>query len=203
MVPALLCDVGNVLIDVSLPRVLDAWRAANGGVLAMSADQALRDDAYRAFQVGVLGQSEYARHLRILLGWRGGDVELVEVYRSTLGAVDLDVLQVLGELRAEGWHLVGVANSDPWRDEAYAHHFTEPLSVFARFVTSTGVRARKTDPRFLTEAVRGCPAHGLRVFVDDRPENVSAARGAGLDAHLFRDAARLREACLSLGAPVL
>jgi FMN phosphatase YigB (HAD superfamily) len=201
--PLLLCDVGNVLIDVATDRVLSAWRDANDGVLAISTDRELRDEAYRAFQTGDLGESEYARHLRVLLGWRGSDADLVEIYRDVYGAVDLDVLQVLGELRLEGWHLVAVVNTDPWRHEVLRGHLGEAASVFARWVASIEVRARKTEQRFLTEAVRGRPAHGLRLFIDDRPENVAAARSAGLDAAVFRDAEGLREACTSLGAVVL
>ncbi|MEJ2577839.1 MAG: hypothetical protein P8Z68_01935 [Kineosporiaceae bacterium] len=198
--PALLCDVGNVLVEVSLPRVLGLWRAANGGELGVSDPAVLRDDAYRAFQTGGLGESEYARHLRAVLGWRGSDTDLVAYFAEAYGAVNLVVLQVLGELRGEGWHLVGVSNTNPWHDEVLARRFAEPLSVFTRVVASTAVRARKSDPRFLGEAVRGCPP-GLRVFTDDRPENVSSARLSGLDAHHFRDAERLRETCLALGAP--
>jgi FMN phosphatase YigB (HAD superfamily) len=201
--PVLLCDVGNVLVSSSMERVLTAWRQVNDGVLAVSTDRELRDEAYRAFQTGDLGESEYARHLRVLLGWRGTDVDLVEIYRDVYGAIDLDVLQVLGELRSEGWDLVAVVNTDPWRHDVLRERLGETASVFSRWVTSTQVRARKTDQRFLTEAVRGYPAHGLRLFVDDRPENVAAARGAGLDAHLFRNAAGLRESCTSLGSVVL
>lgn len=201
--PLLLCDVGNVLVDKSTDRVLTAWRDANDGVLAISTDRDLRDEAYRAFQTGDLGESEYARHLRVLLGWRGSDADLVEIYRDVYGAIDLDVLQVLGELRLEGWNLVAVVNTDPWRHDVLRKHLGEAASVFTRWVASIQVWARKTDQRFLTEALRGYPVHGLRLFVDDRPENVAAARGAGLDAHLFRDAPGLREICSSLGAVVL
>jgi putative hydrolase of the HAD superfamily len=201
--PVLLCDVVNVLVRSRMDRVLAAWRDANGGDLAVSTGRELRDEAFRAFQVGDLGESEYARHLRVLLRWQGTDADLVEIYRDAYGAIDLDVLQVLGELRADGWHLVAISNDDPWRQDVLRDHVGESASVFARWITSTQVRARKTDQRFLTEALHGCPAHGLRLFVDDRPENVAAARGAGLDAHLFRGADGLREACMSLGTVVL
>jgi putative hydrolase of the HAD superfamily len=201
--PVLLCDVGNVLVDLSLDRLIPAWRKANGDSLAISTERDLRDEAFRSFQVGGLGESEYARHLRVLLGWHGSDAQLVDIYRDVFGAVNLDVLQLLGELKTEGWYLAGVTNTDPWRQSALRQHLGESLSIFDRIVTSVDVRARKTDSRFFTEAVRGCPEYGVRLFVDDRPENVSAARGAGLDAHLFRDVVELREICFSLGAVVL
>ena len=50
----------------------------------------------------------------------------------------------------------------------------------------------KPDSRIYQDAIRmaGEPAE-LIFFVDDRPENVEAARLAGLDAHLYESADRL------------
>lgn len=201
--PVLVCDLGNVLIGVSFDRALRRWRAANGGVLNIGDPRALEDDAYRSFEVGALGESEYARHLRVLLGWRGTDSDLVEIWNDVFGAVDVDVLQLLGELRAEGWSLVAATNTNPWHEPVLRRQYAEPLSVFHRVVSSPGARFRKPDPRFFAEAMRGVSQGGLGLFVDDRPENVSGARRAGLDGHLFRDAVGMRAACDSLGAPVL
>lgn len=201
--PVLLCDLGNVLLGVSFEPVLRACKELNGAPLALEDARELEDDAYRAFEAGVLGESEYARHLRARLGWQGGDDELVNAWGSALGAVDLDVLQLLGELRAEGWTVIGATNVTPWLESELWRRYADPLSVFHRVVTSMAVHVRKPDPRFFTEALRGVGQPGLRLFIDDRPENVSGARRAGLDAHLFRDAEGMRSACLSLGAPVL
>ncbi len=201
--PTLVCDLGNVLIGVSFERPLQRWRAANGGQLAISDPAFLQDDAYRAFETGELGESEYARHLRVQLGWRGDDQRLVGIWSDVFGAIDVDVLQVLADLRGEGWKLVAAMNTNPWHEPIWRRRFAEPLSVFDRVVTSTEIRVRKPDPRFYAEAIRGFGQEGFALFVDDRPENVSGARRAGLDGHLFRDAVGLRAACESLSAPVL
>ncbi len=152
--PVLLCDLGNVLIGVSLEPVLRAWRELNGGTIALTAARDLEDDAYRGFETGALGESEYARHLRVRLGWRGSDPDLVSGWGQALGAVDLDVLQLLGELRAEGWTLIGATNVIPWLEPELWRRFGDTLSVFHRVVASTAVGVRKPDPRFFAEAVR-------------------------------------------------
>jgi HAD superfamily hydrolase (TIGR01509 family) len=64
---------------------------------------------------------------------------------------------------------------------------------FERVVASCHLGARKPDVRFfhaLLEALE-CAPHEV-VFVDDREENVDAARAVGLPAHRFRDAASTR-----------
>lgn len=193
--PVLVCDLGRVLYEVSLDRVLACWRTGNGGVLGIDTAADLVDEEYRAFETGRLGESEYGRHLRARLGWTGSDPELIEGWNQALGAVSLDVLAVLGDLRSQGWYLVAAANTNPWHERRLRSEYAQVLGVFHRVVTSTALGVRKPDPRFYLEAVRGVPPDGLRLFVDDRLEYVAGARRAGLDAHLFRDAAGLRAAC--------
>jgi len=179
-------------------RPLDAWRAANRGVLAVSTPAELFDDEYVGFQVGRVGESEYARHLRVRLGWTGSDQELVEIWNQSTGPVVLEVLDALSTLRDRGWQLIAATNTDPWHEQARGEQFGWVLSLFDRVVSSTTVRARKPDPRFFAEMLRGVPRHGPQLFVDNRPQNVSAARRAGIDGHVFAGAAALRAACTSL-----
>jgi putative hydrolase of the HAD superfamily len=201
--PVLLCDLGSVLFEVSFDRLFDRIRAATGGRVQLVGPQDLRDEAFRAFETGEIGESEYARHLRARLGWGGSDPELVDIFSDVYGSVDVGVLEVLMELRERGWHLVGADNSNPWHESQWRARYATQLAVFHRVISSVETGVRKPDPRFFAQAMRDVPP-GLapRLFVDDRPENVSAARRAGLDAHLFRGAAGLRAACMALGAGV-
>ena len=202
-VPVLLCDLGSVLFEVSFDNVVVRFREANGGLVDLTGPVELRDEAFRAFETGERGESEYALHLRARLGWRGSDPELVDIFADVYGSVDLGVLECLVELRDHGWHLVGVDNSNPWHESAWRTRYAQELAVFHRIVSSTTAGVRKPDPRFFTVALRDVPPSlGPRLFVDDRPENVSAARRAGLDGHLFRGASGLRAACRELSVGV-
>lgn len=202
-VPVLVCALANVIFEVSFVRSVVSWREANGGFLGIHEPSDLTDRALRAFEVGDLGESEYARHLRAQLLWHGSDAELVEIFGGVFGAVDLDVVQLLDDLRHEGWRLVGVMNTNPWHEPIWRELYGEALEVFDRVLTSTGLRLRMPDHRFYVEALRQVPAEGSRLFVDHRPESVCAARAAGLDAHTFGGAAGMSAACQSLSTPVL
>ena len=202
--PVLVCSLDNVVFDVSFARSIERWRAANnGGVLGVDQPGGLDDDALRSFEVGLLGESEYARHLRARLRWHGGDPALVEIFNEAFGPVDLDVVQLLGELRREGWYLVGVINTNPWHEPVWRRRYPEALSVFHRVLSSTQLRLRLPAHRVYTEALRESWLEGLRLYVGDRQESVAGARAAGLEAHLFRGAAGMRAACQSLAAPAL
>lgn len=202
-VPVLICGLANVVFDVSFARPIARWWEVNGGLLGVQEPRDLADRALRAFEVAGMGEPEYARHLRAQLLWQGNDLELVEIFADAFGPVDLDVVQLLGDLRQEGWHLVGVMNTNPWHERVWRERYADSLRVFDRVLTSTDLRLRVPDPRFFGEALRQVPPAEYRLVVDDRPESVSAARAAGLDAHLFRGAAGMSAACESLAAPAL
>jgi FMN phosphatase YigB (HAD superfamily) len=202
-VPVLVCALADVVFDVSFTGPIARWREANGGFLGVDLPRDLDDRALRAFEVGELGESEYARHLRAQLLWQGGDPELVEIFDDAFGPVDLNVVQLLDDLRHEGWYLVGVMNTSPWHERVWRELFGDTLRLFDRVLTSTRLGLRMPDHRFYAEALREVPLEGFRLFADVRPESVAAARAAGLDGHLFRDAVGLSAACQALAAPAL
>ena len=196
--PTLICDLGGVLFTETDPqRRLDAWRSANGGRLGLETGAELDDDVLAGFRTGAVGDADYALHLRERLGWTGSDEQLAAGWAAGLGPVALDVLEVVSRLRERGWRLVGAVDTDPWEERARAEQFGWVLSLFDRVVTSTEVRARRPDPRFFAE-LRSASRQGPRLYVDDAQHNVAAARRAGLDAHLFTDAAALEGACRRL-----
>jgi FMN phosphatase YigB (HAD superfamily) len=196
--PTLICDLGGVLFaEVDPQRRIDVWRSVNGGVLGVAAGEELRDDVLRGFESGRVAEAEYAQHLRGLLEWVGTDEQLIGGWRQPPRAVNLDVVEVLGRLRERGWDLVGAADVTPWDEQALREEFGWVLELFDRVVSSTAVHARRPDPRFFAE-LRGAARSGPRLYVDDDPHNVSAARRAGLDAHLFTTAAALEAACRRL-----
>ena len=192
--PTLICDLDGVLFGDPSQRRVDAWREANGGVLGVTTAADLDDDEQRAFRAGRLTAPEYAAHLRRRLGWTGSDDDLVRLW-SAGAAVALEVVDVLSGLRERGWRLIGADDTDPWTRRGREGQLGWTASLFERIVRGSEVGARLPDPRFFAEILRGLPPHGTRLYVDDDARNVSAARSAGLDGHLFNGAVGLKAAC--------
>lgn len=72
---------------------------------------------------------------------------------------------------------------------------------FEHLIFSGDLKLAKPDPQIwqaLLTTIEAQPAECL--FFDDRPENVDAARGAGMQAELWRDANEAREALRRYGA---
>ena len=196
-VPTLICALDGVLFSEAPQRRVDAWRAANGGVLGLTAADDLADDALRAFRSGLLDEAGYAGHLRRRLSWTGTDEDLVQLW-TTGSAVVLEVIDVLSGLRERGWLLIAADDADPWTRRNREGQFGWTSSLFDRVVRADKVGAARPDPRFFADLLRGLPRHGPRLYVDGDARNVSAARRAGLDGHLFSGAAGLRSACRSV-----
>lgn len=101
--------------------------------------------------------------------------------------------ELVGELRERGVALYGLTN--------FSAEFWEPFHArearfFAHFhdiLVSGAEGLVKPDPAIYHLALS---RFGLRAeeafFIDDREENVAAARALGIRSHLFRDAATLR-----------
>jgi len=101
--------------------------------------------------------------------------------------------QILRELHAAGTPLVGLTN---WSDELYHAHAPDRYDFVALFddvIVSGTEKLAKPDPGIyrLVEERTGAPLSAW-VFVDDRADNVAAARELGMDGILFTGAEELR-----------
>lgn len=121
-------------------------------------------------------------------------------YALTLPGTVPGTVEVLRELVAAGVRLVALTNWSAQTFPVALAKFPEVFSLFSERVVSGEVGVAKPDPAiFAVLAERlGRPLTGV-LFVDDSPANVAAGAAAGLDALLFTDAARLREALVARG----
>jgi FMN phosphatase YigB (HAD superfamily) len=208
--PVLLCNLASAFLgshdDEPFRRALephdvgDLTGAGTKPPLCRRADSIidpleLVDDEYRGFQTRRVGESEYARHLRSRLGWTGTDPQLVSLFTDHPYAVHLGALEVLRDLKSEGWTLIGLENADPWQERARRALYTDLALTPHRLITSLDVGARLPDPRMFAyaRAQLGDPGDSP-LFVDRDAVNVASARNAGLAAHLLRSAADLSAA---------
>jgi len=128
--------------------------------------------------------------------------ELIQAYRDRwpemLGDVDAEVAQVIRDLRAAGMRVYAISN---WSAETFsvAHAMVPELSLFDDRVISGEERMVKPDPEiFLLACRRFGVEPGEAIFVDDRPENVEAARAVGMTGIQFTGADALRRTLADL-----
>ncbi|MBB2925531.1 HAD family hydrolase [Cellulomonas cellasea] len=175
--------------------VIRHWRTEPVTVLERRHDLppgAILEAAHRVpeYELGVLGHVSFdewcdatARALEPAAGrWTG---EVVAAWSRYRGDLDPVMVELVGAL-ARRPHVGLLSNAhDCLRADLRAHRIDR---LFEHVICSAEAHLAKPDPRIYTLA-----AHTFGVepascaFIDDRPENVLAARRAGMRAHLFTD----------------
>lgn len=120
-------------------------------------------------------------------------------WQATITGELTDSVEVVDELHRDGVRLLALTNwsheTFPWARETFA-----VLRRFEGIVVSGDERLAKPDPqifRVLLDRYGVDPREA--VFVDDRHDNVEAARALGLHGLVFTDAPTLRADLLRLG----
>ena len=129
----------------------------------------------------------FPTHAELIRMWDTRYMEMIP--GEVAGTVD-----VLRDLRAGGTRLLALTNMPEEVDGPLRERF-EWFSLFDGVVVSGVERVVKPDPaifRILVDRFEVDPA--ATVFVDDREENVEAARALGFEGIVFTDAESLRRA---------
>jgi 2-haloacid dehalogenase len=190
-VRAVVFDVGNVLYQWSL-RALFAPRIADV-------------DQLNWFLCNVVTQEWHFQHdagcsIAEMVAERKAEfpdyADLIDIYAShfneSIFAPVPGALEIVTELAAHGVPIFGITN---FGAEFWAG-FRPTAPVFDHFtdiIVSGEEKIMKPDPAIYRLALtRFCLAAGDGIFVDDRRENVDAAKANGFVGHYFTDAATLR-----------
>ncbi|MFD7221068.1 HAD-IA family hydrolase [Streptomyces sp. NPDC059892] len=118
---------------------------------------------------------------------------LIEADLAGWSAVDDDMVALVGELAAAGRRIALLSNIP----EELAVHYEEHhrwLKHFEVRAFSCRIGHAKPEPAAYAWCLRALGLEPGRVlFVDDRDENIRAARDTGMHGHLFTTPARLRK----------
>jgi 2-haloacid dehalogenase len=199
---AVVFDIGNVLISWDPhPAIAAAVGDAEAARFLAAEDFDFgawnhEQDAGRLFEESERAAVQRVPHWREhILGYR------THFDRSLVGDIAGSV-EVLRDLHGAGVRLFALTN---WSAELFPLALArfEFLALFEDIVVSGDEKVAKPDPRiFEALAARtGVPLESS-VFIDDKPENVDAAKTAGMDAVVFVDDRTLRAQLRERGLPV-
>jgi len=197
-VRAVIWDIGNVLVrwdprHLYEPHFDDKDELEYFLTHIVSPAWNLEQDRGRTFAEAVAMLSKEHPHY----------ADLIELFDSqwinTLGGEIEGCVELVHELRGRGVPLFAITNfsAEKWRVFCAAYDFTRHLEDV---VVSGEEGLLKPDPRIFKLALeRFALAPEQAVFIDDRAENVEAARAHGIVSHHFTDPAPLRRALAGYG----
>jgi putative hydrolase of the HAD superfamily len=188
-------DFGAVLFDWRPPALLRQHlpqRVVDEASAAHWVQQFFQDYSgdWGAFDGGTLAADELVARIAARTGLSPAEVQaVVDAVPQALAPLP-DSVALLARLRRAAQPLYYLSNMPA----PYADHLerTHPfVGWFDDGVFSSRVKLSKPAPAIFALAQQrfGHPGHEL-VFLDDHPANVAAARAAGWNALLFRDAAQ-------------
>lgn len=181
---------GAVLFDADgvIQHAADDWQGRLRSVLGDGADvRAFLGEVFQAERPALRGERDFESILsEALARWRrpGRLRDALRVWQAI--TVNAGVMQIVAELRAAGVYCALASNQNACR----ARYMSDDLGYAASFdhaFYSCDLGFTKPDLRFfqaVIDALRLPPDQVL--FIDDRQENVAAARDAGIRAALFQ-----------------
>ena len=196
---ALLFDLGGVLIDIDFGRALARWQSRSRLSPDAIAAAFSFDAAYERHERGEIGADEYFRHLACTLAL-DGDLDHVAAGWNAIFVEEIaETLALVNAARSRIPCYV-FSNTNAAHMREWTRRFPAVAGAFDRIFTSHELGLRKPESAAFAAVVReiGRPPASI-VFFDDLPENVRAARAAGLRAVHVRSPADVRDVLQQAG----
>jgi epoxide hydrolase-like predicted phosphatase len=199
-------DMGHVFIDFSFEAVCQNF-CTHAGVTLDDLKPVLKRLSKLGYEIGIVTTAEFLHHLNTELrtltpklpeDWR--DLSLAEFHEmwNYNFSENVEMAALLGELK--GTHrLALLSNTNESHFESLESKF-KVTRHFDEVYLSYVLGLQKPDLKIYEHVVQATAVHANRiVFIDDRPENVEAARKVGINAIQFQNPTQLRDELRKLG----
>lgn len=182
-------DLGNVIVEVRFESFLD-WLSGHNKA-GHDLTDVIENPVHLEFEKGLIAPDAFATSVREHLQADFATEEFFQAFNDIFptGIAGMDV--VLETLAARD-AVFCLSNTNEEHLRFIEKKFPEMRS-FTRTFASHDLKVRKPEPEIyeLVRAELDVPAADL-VFFDDRAENITAAKQAGWQAHLFENADQVR-----------
>ena len=200
MKPAVVFDIGNVLINVR--HDLFHQFLLDNGVAVRSLDEFQRSIRLFDFECGRISSNAFLSGIRVMLGNNVSVDELAHQFNDMFTPAD-EMLDLLHQIRASHQvFLLSNTNDLHWRH--LTKHYALDKAVHG-YVVSFQAGVMKPDPRIYRYFMdqQGLRAEDI-VFLDDRPENIEAANDLGWNAihHISVPASRKKMLDFGIQIPI-
>jgi len=180
---ALLFDLGRVVLDIDLGKVVACWAGHAGCEPAHLAGRfSWRDEFYQQHEKGEISDAEFFAALRALLGVELSDAQFLQGWNEIF-AGEMPGIAPLLQRAAQRLPLYAFSNTNAAHVEHFSETYAGVLGHFREIFLSSAIGLRKPDAAAYDHVVKaiGVPASRI-VFFDDLAENIDGARACGLTA---------------------
>jgi glucose-1-phosphatase len=181
-VDALLFDLGRVVLDISLDRVMACWAGHAGCTPDDLAARFIVDDSFKHHEIGRIDDAAFFANLRQSLGITLTDAQFLEGWNAIFTGEMPGIAPLLAGA-ARRMPLYAFSNTNPAHVAHFSQAYTDVLSHFREIFLSSTIGLRKPDGEAYDHVIRaiGVPASRI-LFFDDSAANIEGARARGLCA---------------------
>ncbi|PAY05509.1 haloacid dehalogenase [Bradyrhizobium sp. UFLA03-84] len=181
-VDVLLFDIGRVVLDIDLDKVMAHWAQHAGCAPADLASRFVVDDSFKHHEIGRIDDAAFFENLRQSLGIGLSDAQFLEGWNSIF-AGEMPGIAPLLAAAAKRMPLYAFSNTNPAHIAHFSVAHAELLGHFRKVFLSSTIGFRKPDAEAYDHVVKaiGVPASRI-LFFDDLTANIEGARARGLHA---------------------
>lgn len=189
-------DLGGVLVDVDFMRACRQFEALGGMPAATVYSMVFGGADKHALDTGSIEPQAFGARISALCGLAISHARFTDIW-CDIFAEKGEVTSLLGAIAAKA-DLMLLSNTDPMHFDYVRRNFTF-LPRFKQLILSYEVGHAKPAPEIFQRALALARPGSELLYFDDVAEFVAAARGCGISAEQFVDAATLRRDLLRFG----
>lgn len=178
-----LFDIGMVLVEFDLQEFLDAVSTASGKPCGPLAGRDL--EMHDAVERGEISDQAWVDYLNESFGMHWALDDLVACW-SHMFRLHEPGRALFGEMMQAGVNIETLSNIAPFHLDAIERNWSGFFAGCSQRLCSFRLGRRKPDPEIYRRALEVLGAAGSDCFfIDDRMENIDAARAAGMQAYQY------------------
>jgi len=204
MFKAIIFDLGNVLINISYPRIFAYWSQVTGQKLndLQGIKSKIIDAEEMRFEVGQISAADFRRNVAAKIGFQISDSDFDKGWNNIFVGVNPGIELVLQQLKPD-YRLVGLSNTNQIHTEMWKKEYPKIIDYFEKFFCSHEIGKRKPNAEtfyFVLDYLQLAPEEVI--FIDDNHANVEGANRLGITGILMHTAPQLLTDLHNLGIKV-
>ena len=184
-------DLGNVLLTFSHRQAASQLALAAGISEEQAWNAVFQSGLLELVETGKLSEEQFYHQFCEKTASKS-DFQTLKQAGSAIFEINMSMIPLLVQLRYSGIGLGILSNTSFSHWEYCTKNYSFLQGIFQQRILSYEVNAMKPAQQIYQEAVQraGVPADEI-FFMDDREENVNAAKAFGIDAVLFQSAPQI------------
>ncbi|MFA7257452.1 MAG: HAD family phosphatase [Kiritimatiellales bacterium] len=176
-------DIGNVLVDFDFQVLLEQIAADSGTPVEPPTERDL--EMHHAVEEGIISDQAFVDYLNEAKGLSWTVDTLIGVWQKMF-TVNETGYRLFREAIARGLPVYTLSNIAEHHIDAIERNWPGFFDGATGLFLSYEIGARKPDPKIYRHLLDELGIEGSQcLFIDDRADNVEAARAAGIHAHQF------------------